>query len=87
MEKVGKDMHHCIWDLYGVLGCFVCLRVGFNVEGKGKDGRVEKMRLKNLGGIKYEGGLLLSFVAVEWYMIRKFQYHRFPLWYVIFVLP
>ena len=87
MEKVGKDMHNCIWDLYGVLGCFVYLRVGVNVEGKGKDGRVEKMRLKKLGGIESGGGFLSLFVVVGGYAVRKFQHNRFTLWCIIFVSP
>ena len=33
------------------------------MKGKGKDGRVETTRLKNLDGIKYEGILLSLFVV------------------------
>ena len=33
---------------------------GVKVEGKGKDGRVETTRPKNLGRIEFGGGLLLS---------------------------
>ena len=58
-----------------------------NVKGKVKDGRVETTRLKNLGGIKSEGGLLSLFVVVLWSAVWKFQLHFFPLWCVIFVLP
>ena len=55
-------MYHFIHYVYGVLGCAVCPGGGgVNVEGKGKDGRVETTRLKNVGGIKYEGGLLSWF--------------------------
>ena len=87
MGKVGKDMHHCVWELYGELGCVVYLRGGVNVEGRGKDGRVEKTRLKNLDGTKSEGGVLSSFFVVGGYTVWKFQHHCFPLWCVIFVLP
>ena len=69
--------------------CWVVLsvRVGeVNVEGKGKYGMEETTRLKKLGGIKSEGGLLLSFVVVRWSEVWKFQHHHFPLWCVIFVL-
>ena len=37
---------------------------GGGVEGKGKYGRVEKLRLDILGGIEYGGGLLSLFVVV-----------------------
>ena len=60
---------------------------GVNVKGKGKDGRVETTRLKNLDGIKSEGGLLSLFVVNGGSTVWKFQHHRFPLWCVIFVSP
>ena len=56
-----------------------------NVKGKGKYGRVDKMRLKNLGGIKSKGVLLSWFVVVRWSDVWKFQLHCFPLWCAIFV--
>ena len=81
-------MYHCVQDVYGVMGCVVHLGGReMNVKGKVKDGRVETTRLKNLGGIKSEGGLLSLFVVVRWSAVWKFQLHRFPLWCVIFVLP
>ena len=58
-----------------------------NVEGKVQDGRVDTTRLKNLGGIKYEGGLLSSFVVVCGTAVWKFQHHCFPILCVIFVSP
>ena len=85
MGKVGKDMYHYVQDFYGVLGCVIHLGgEEMNVKGKGKYGRVETMRLKNLGGIKSEGGLLSLFVVVRWSAVWKFQLHCFPLWCVIF---
>ena len=57
------------------------------MEGKSKDVRVETKSLKNLGGIKSEGGLLSLFVFVGGSAVWKFQHHRFPLWCVIFVSP
>ena len=42
--------------------CWVVLSVkgggGVKVEGKGKDGRVETTRLRNIGGVESGGGLL-----------------------------
>ena len=55
------------------------------MEGKGKYVRVETMRLKNLGRIKSRRGLLSSSVVVRGSVVWKFQHHRFPIWYVIFV--
>ena len=69
--------------LWGVLS----IRGGVKMEGKGKDVRVKTTRMKNLGGIKSEGGLLSSFVVVGGSAVWKFQHHRFPLCCVIFVLP
>ena len=57
------------------------------MKGKVKDGRVETTRLKNLDGIKSEGGLLSSFFSVWGSAVWKIQHHRFPLWWVIFVSP
>ena len=93
MVKVGKYMYHCIRDVYGVLGCVVrpgggvAVMVAAKVEGKIKDVRLETTRLKNLGGIKYEGDLLSPFVVVRGSAVWKCQHHRFPLWCVIFVSP
>ena len=74
--------------MYCVLGCVVCPEGGggVDVEGKGKYGSVDTTRLKNLGGIKSEGGLLSLFDFVGGSAVWKFQHHRFPLWRVIFVL-
>ena len=88
MWKVGKYMYNYVQDVYGVLGCVVCQGGGgVKVEGKCKDGKLETTRLKNLGGIKSEGGLLLSFVVVRGSVVWRLQLHFFPLWCVIFVLP
>ena len=43
------------------------------MEGKSKDVRVETKSLKNLGGIKSEGGLLSLFVFVGGSAVWKFQ--------------
>ena len=45
-----------------MLGCVIRPGVcgGVKVEGKSKDGRVDTMRLKNLGGIESGGGVLSS---------------------------
>ena len=88
MGKVGKDMSHLVQDVYGALGCVVCTGgMKVEVKGKGKDGRVEKMRLKKLGGIESGGGFLSLFVVVGGYAVRKFQHNRFTLWCIIFVSP
>ena len=68
MCKVGKDMSHCVQDVYSVLGCVV--RPGWGgggglkVEGNVKDIRLETTRLKKLGGIESGGGFLSSFYVV-----------------------
>ena len=62
-------------------------RKGGECESKGKDVRVEKKRLKNLFGIKSEGGLMSSFVVFGGSAVWKFQRHPFSLWCVFFVLP
>ena len=55
MVNVRKDMYHCVWCVYGVLGCVVHLGgEEVNVKGKVNDGRVETMRPENLDGIKSE---------------------------------
>ena len=56
-----------------------------NVDSKGKVGRVEITRQKNFGGIKYEGGLLLSFVVSGGSAVWKSQHHRFPPWCIFCV--
>ena len=80
-------MYHCVRNLYGVLGCVVHPGRGgggVEVEGKGKDGRVDTTRIQKLGSITSGGGFLSLFVVVGGYLIWKFQHHICLLWCVIF---
>ena len=89
MGKVGRDMSHCVQDMYSVLGCVVYPGWGWEVKAEGKSNfrRVEKMRLKKLGRIESGRGLLSLFVVIGGYAVWKLQHNRFPLCCVIFVSP